>query len=244
MVIATCLVGITLLSGCKKDNEPDIITLLVEQKSLYSEDEYQIEATSTSKIVYSSDSEYIASVSERGLVTAKHIGQTNIILTNGEDSKRLEITVVPKSNLYPEPDVYFGESKQSIIAKFGKPDNETDEGVGYIDYSNAAPFIMYMFDDYNKLNGYSIMVKSIYSSLLTDFLLERYQPVTESGGAMMFVNEYEPNKVTKSIALSLYNINYWMVMYLPYNTKSSQLKSGKIIIDTSVFDILFKQINP
>lgn len=233
-----------LFSGCEKDDDGDVIVLKVSEKTLYHDDEYQIEATSKSKITYSSENEYHAKVSETGLVTAQFVGETNILLSNSEDSKTFKLIVKPKSNLYPEPDVKFGDTKSSIIAKFGTPDSETATGIGYTDYSNAAPILMFLFDSSNKMTGYSIMVKSSYSSVIADFLLERYLVVTENDGVFMFINGLNLNTATMAIGLSLYNLSYWQAIYMP-NTSSSQsapLRSAKSSTNTNEFDELFNQL--
>lgn len=242
IAVAIVLVSISLLSSCKKDSEPDLITLSTTKKALYSQDEFQIDATSKGKITYLSEDDYVAEVTETGLVTANYVGKTNIKITNGEDSKKVEISVVPKSYLYPEPDVYFGESKQSVINKLGKSYVESDNIIGYSDYSYSAPKIMFSFDSSDKLESYYIMVKSAYSSELAEFLLERYKIISNKGGDYMFMNSLTTSGATKIVNLSLYNLSYWMVTYIPNTTKSSQLKSSNKIVDANKFDAILEKI--
>ena len=133
-----------LLVSCSKDDEVDnLITLASSEKTLYFGDEYQIEATSNTPILYSSENEYHTSISESGLVTARFVGETNIVLSNGNDTQKVLITVKPKINLYPEPNLEFGISKSALIAKYGTPDSETETNIFYLDYSNASPGVMY-----------------------------------------------------------------------------------------------------
>jgi len=99
--IATLII---VLNSCDKDDK-DLISLSVSEKTLNFEDEYQIEATSNSVITYTVENEYHAEVSETGLVTARFVGETNILLENAEDNKTFKVIVEPIYNLYPEPDV-------------------------------------------------------------------------------------------------------------------------------------------
>lgn len=201
-------------------------------------------ASSSSKdaIDYVVENEYHAEVSKNGLVTARFVGETNVLLSNGEDTKNFKVIVAPKSNLYPEPDVKFGDSKSSIVAKFGTPDAETSSGIVYTDYSNAAPILMFLFDS-NKLSSYAVMVRSSYSSALDDFLLERYLVGSESDGLYLFINGLNTTTATMAIGLQLYDISYWMVTYFPYTSaRSASLKSGENRIDTSASDELLKQL--
>ena len=243
VAIAICLAGTTMFSGCNKDNNSNIISLKVSETTLYHDDEYQIEATSNSKITYSSENEYHARISESGLVTAMFVGETNILLSNSEDSKTFKVIVKPKSNLYPEPNVTFGDSKSSIIAKLGTPNSTTSTGIAYSNYSNSAPILMFLFDSSNKMTSYVIMVRSAYSSALADFLLERYLPVAEQDGLYMFINGLNVNTATMVVGLELYDSSYWMVGYLPNTTtKSAQLRGSKNSINTGEFDELFKKL--
>jgi len=234
-----------VLAGCSKDDEPDVISLEVSEKTLYSGDKYQIEATSKAAINYTVENEYHAEVSETGLVTARFVGETNVLLSNGEDTKNFRVIVRPKSNLYPEPDVKFGDSKSSIVAKFGTPDYETSSGIGYYDYSNAAPVLLFLFDSNDKLDIYGVLVRSIYSSTLAEFLSERYMPVAEEDGVFFFINGLNTTTATMAIGLQLYDTSYWMVVYMPNtstSTKSALLKSSKNTTETNAFDELLKQL--
>jgi hypothetical protein len=217
----TCLVlAVTLATACgDNDDESNVISMNVSEKTLYFNDEYQIEATSKTKIIYTVENEYHAKVSETGLVTARYVGETNILLSNGEDSKIFKVIVEPKSNLYPEPDVKFGDSKSAIIEKFGQPDFETLSGIGYANYSNLAPILMFRFDESNKMKSYAVvtMVEFTHSSELADFLWERYKLVIDDG-IPVFINGLNFNTATMSITSSSYNFSHMTVIYLPITT--------------------------
>lgn len=235
--IATLIVS---FNSCDKD-DADLISLSVTEKTLNFEDEYQIEATSVSPITYSVENEYNAEVSETGLVTARFVGETNILLENAEDKNTFKVIVEPKYNLYPEPNVEFGDTKSSIIAQFGSDYTATTSAIGYTDYSSAAPIVMFMFDTNNKLTSYAIMVKSFYSSTLADFLTERYLIVGEEDGVFLFLNGLDTTSATMVIGLELYNISYWMVMYIP-NTSSTKSSVIKKSLNPNDFDELFNKM--
>jgi hypothetical protein len=142
--------------------------------------------------------------------------------------------------VYPEPNVKFGDSRSSVIANFGSPDTQSSTGIGYANYSNAAPMLVFLFDSSDKLTGYSLLIKSAYSSTLADFLLERYMVIGESGGTFVFINGLDKSTTTMSIGLSLYDIFYWQVIYIPYtSSKSFNNNSDR----TSEFNELFKQLH-
>lgn len=143
--------------------------------------------------------------------------------------------------MYPEPNVKFGDTKSSIIAQFGSDYIESDGNVGYTNYSNSAPIIMFTFDASNKLKSYAIMVESSYTSILGSFLAERYIPVKEEDGIFLFVNGLNSNTSTTAVALQLYNTSYWMAMYMPF-TSTTKSPHHKYITIPKDFDNLLKKL--
>jgi len=233
-LLSSLLIASIFIIGCQKEKvkEPDLILLNTSEKQMYHNDTYQIDAQSISKITYSSGNEYHAKVSESGLVNARFVGETNIILKNDEDTKKVRIIVKPKSNLYPEPAVKFGDSRSSIIAKFGTPDTQTSTGIGYANYSNTAPLLAFLFDSYDRLTSYSLLIKSAYSSSLADFLGERYLFIGLEYDIFLYINGFDEKTTTMAIGNTLYNISYWMVLYTPYVSNGKNINS----INTDTFE--------
>lgn len=210
----------TMFGSCSKDDSANTsISLKSVEKNLFCGETYQIEAASTSEITYTSENEYNATVSSSGLVTARFIGETNVTLTNGNDSKKIKIVVNPHYSLYPDPCLNFGISKSEIIAKYGTKFEEKDNGICYSNYSIAAPLVMYFFDTNNKLKSTFVAVKTAYSSDLGAFLAERYMLADK--GNRIFINSTDPKKATMLIGASLQNTSYWLVVYGPYTSKSN-----------------------
>lgn len=220
-----------VFNSCTNE-EDELITLQTIEKTLYFGDEYQIEAKSSAPITYTSEDKYHAGVSESGLVTARFVGETNIILTNGKDSKKVKIIVKAESNLYPNPNLEFGISRSSLIAKLGTPTTTTATAIAYADYSIAAPLVMYTFDVNNKLKSSSILVKTLYGSNLGTYLVERYYPVDIAN--LIFVNAIETSKITMLVGAYLYSTSYWHVYYTPYtsSTASSIIKKKEMSINS------------
>ena len=217
--------------GCKKEK---LITITTTSTTLHYGETYQISAECENPITYSSANEYHAKVSSSGLVTANYVGSTTITLQSEEDTKIFSVTVSPKSNLYTEPNISFGESKNSVISKLGTPDATTEGGIAYNDYSSAAQMLLILFDDYDKVEGYGVMVKSGYTTELGDFLKERYDFVGYSDEIFVYRNALTNDKTTMIIGMQLYSISYWMVVYAPYESKCNLNKNS--------FDALIKAI--
>lgn len=208
IVLLTLLV-IAVIS-CDKEKE-DLILLNETVIILNFGDEYQIEAMSISEITYSSENEYHAIVSEDGLVSARFVGETNIVLSNNEDAKTIKIVVEPVYNLYPDPDFDFGTSRASLIAKYGTPDIENESGIGYINYSSKAPKLAYNFDDNDNLKIAGVLVKTAYSSSLASFLVERYKVLDVDNS--LFINGLTIDDASMTIGMELFDLSYWSVIY-------------------------------
>ena len=241
LLIISCLL-VPFFYSCDKD-DTDFLTLSTSEKTLNYHDEYQIDATSSSDIEYTVKDDYHASVSETGLVKARFVGETNIVLNNSSEEKIFKLTVAPKYNLYPEPDVEFGTTKSSVIREFGSDYSESDSGIGYKDYSSAAPVIMFIFDDDDKLSSYVVMVKTFYSSKIVDFLGERYLPVGEEDDVFYFSNGLTDETTTMVVMVGLYNVSYWMILYSTYPPSGKSIKNIGFTDRSIDFDNLLKKLD-
>lgn len=227
IIILSAIVILTLLTvSCKKDEK---INLLSTEISLYHLDTYSIQATSSLPIIYTSANEFHAKVNAAGLVEGRYVGKTKIKLKTDNDIKYVNVTVKPKYNLYSEPNIQFGESKASIINKFGQPDNMTSTGV--YSYNMVGMYnymLMIIFDDNDKVETYAIAVSSDLTSTLSSFLSERYMFIHYDNSKYWYVNGLTPQTTTKYIVNYLMNVNYWVVLYMPFNTEKNNKYIDKI----------------
>ena len=210
------LLSVYILTSCSNDDSNAIVVNTKTPVVLNYEKTLQIDATSESPMTYESENRFHADVDSKGVITGGHVGETNIIISNGKKSQKIPITIEPLHDLYKTPCPGWGKSKNEIIAVYGYPDNETETVIGYTNYSNAAPLVMYLFDDNDLLMASSVIVKMGYTSSLVDFLLERYIPIAVDSKeyTAVFMNEINESKITTAIYLSVYNMSYMMVLYM------------------------------
>ncbi|GGF70111.1 hypothetical protein [Wenyingzhuangia marina] len=213
------LIAIITLS-CNKKDEFDSISLSTSEKYLSANEEYQIEASSNSNITYTVEDEYHTEVSTSGLVTAKYVGETNVLLENAEDSKILKIIVEPKYTTYPEPEFEFGDTKSDIINNFGENYEEIpldEEGnftlLGYDNYFSKAPIILFMLDRNKKIVSYAILTYNEYLPELAGFLTERYLSYIEEDNTFYFINQLEYEDADLLLGLGAYDENFLIVQY-------------------------------
>jgi len=214
------------LLSCTCDNEEVDYTIKITSTnvSLLPSQSYNIGATSTKKITYTTENNFNATVSELGIITSGKVGSTNIILSNGVDSKTIKVTTYSTNLLYPDPVLTFGVSKSTIITKLGTPSYQESNGnyssIRYDDATNTTDGTGYFFTD-DKLTMVQTRVKSAYSSQLTSYLTDRFVPAGQIDGIFVFFNAIDAEKVTVGVGLQLYNSSYWNVTYSPSQVKLS-----------------------
>jgi len=206
--------------SCKKD-EPDLIELSTTEITLNYGDEYQIEAKSKSSILYIVEDEYHGVVTLDGLIMARFVGETNVLVSNGEDLKYIKLNVVPTVNLFPEPDVnYPATTIDDLINELGMPDSINNNQAIYENYSTSATTAVFDFNIYRTVLGYGVFLKSEYNSELLTFLNERYQEIHVASSIYdkTFINNVIEEKATCIIRMIELDSRY---SYVSYSFKSA-----------------------
>lgn len=214
------------------DNNP--ISVTKESVELLSGDEHTIGATAELPLTYTSGNEYVAKVTSAGVIKAMRLGETDIVVSDGQNEVKVKVKVNPRSNLYVEPCLEWGISKSDLIKKFGTPDKTTSGGISYQSTSTVAPMVMYLFDSNDKLTSAGVLVNSSYSSELGSFLGERYVQADrdEENYSFTMVNGLTEKTMNMVIVAKIYNLQYWLVAYGPITNKS---KAVSDFPDASLF---------
>lgn len=215
-----------LLCSCgdsDKVEEDDQIKLGKTEYLLNYMDEKNIEATSIAEIRYTSENEYIATVSKSGKITGGKIGETKIVLENGYDTKKVNVNISPKYTLYPEPyeKIKFGASKENVKKTFGTPSYENTTGILYDAYHSFYTYI-FLIDTNGNVTSMGIMCPTNKLGSLLDFLEERYTviDVNEKQLTATFTNEKKDMGILFSLTDDMEDI---MVIYVP----ATKTKSGE-----------------
>lgn len=211
------------LVGCSKDEE-DVMSITSSKNiELTSKGTSQINC-SDSKASYSSEDEYVATVSDKGLITAKRVGETYIEV-NGQ--KSIKVTVNPLITSFTEPQFLFGATKDEVISKVGSNySKSTSTGIAYTPSSGKVKGYAYLLKD-GKVSAVGMVISTLYMESLTDFLLERYMPATfsEENYTALFVNGISLEKTTMLIGEQLYSVSLMNVVYMPYDKNTSKSRS-------------------
>ena len=230
LIVLMAILTISVM-GCKKEK---LITLSTTSTTLHKGETYWISAKCDNPITYSSANEYYATVSAFGTITANYVGQTTIRLKSEDDNRSFSVTIAPRSNLYPKPNITFGETKDSVISKYGTPITTNSGNIRYDNYSTNAPFLVVLLDNNGCVSAYGVAVKSAYTSELADFLGERYEMIGYDGDVFYYRNGLSASTSTMAVVLQLQNVNYWLVAYMPYDSRGE--------IDKTDMDRLLKTL--
>jgi acylphosphatase len=215
----TAIVSLTLFAACSKD-DGDLKITSSRNIELTSKNTSQIEC-SDSKATYASENEYVATVSTTGLITAKRIGETYIDV-NGQ--KSVKVTVTPVYTDFTEPQLLFGATKDEVFAKVGTNYSVSDDNdIAYKSTNGIIKGYLYLLKD-GKVEAVAMVVNSLYVDNLTDFLLERYVPVTisEKDYTALYINALTAEKATILIGEQIYSPTIINVIYLPYTNSRSR----------------------
>lgn len=208
-----------IFAGCSDDDEKEIMfSLSDESVSLQVDDEYLISSTKEAK--WTCDNPFVVSGTNSDYplpqmrIKAKHVGKATIAVVTREGEKgECAIEVLPVYTTYQEPVLQFGASKATIKSKENRVLlQENTNSLGYRGENNAVQAILYLFEN-NKMTSVAVAVSFSKTKEVTNFLMERYQPLGEEDGIFLFINN-EIDKADMGVALTVQE-DYLMIMYLP-----------------------------
>ncbi len=199
-----------LLSACGNGK----IKIGTDSLVMHHAEQARIVAESKLPISYESENRFNATVDDSGVVTARCVGETRIRVSTDDDVRFVSVDVRPLHNLFTVPDIAFGESRESVVSKYGQPDQVTSGGVlVYNDYCMIGFKLMVTLSD-GAVSSYAVAVPSAFSSQLSDFLAERYVSVGAEDGVVYMVDGVSPESASLFILVT-YSSGYYVVLYTP-----------------------------
>ncbi|MCR5513488.1 MAG: Ig-like domain-containing protein [Prevotella sp.] len=226
-IILMCVMcGVSTSCGDdKSDDSPTTLSVNPSSVSLYYEGTQQLSASGVTS--WSSENEFVAKVDAKGLVTANHVGSTNILASNGNAMGRCAVTVKPKYNCYDTPLLNWGASASAISAAethtASSSSSSTSLGYGYTNGS-VTSVVLYMFEN-NALKSVGVLASYSNYAQIALYLLERYQPIAkDDDGNYYFIDSMDTKTANNVIALStttVSNSKMTMVLYMPNSQKAS-----------------------
>lgn len=165
-VLLLALIAAMSVTSCTEEKA----TLLKTHYTLYHSTKERIQGTDVENITWLSNNEFVATISN-GIIEGQYVGNTRVESKKGELA--FTVDVKPRYNLYEDPYMDWGASKESIISHLGQPYSSSSDALTYKSNNPKAPYYVYMFNT-TGLYGVGVAVLVSAASELADFLLERY----------------------------------------------------------------------
>lgn len=232
-ILFLSLAALTMV-GCSKDDETKL-SLSTNNISLYSENTEQITASEQS--TWESNDEFVATVSDNGIVTGEHVGKAIITATGSNGEAQCQVEVKAQYNTYADPVFEFGASKSTIKSKEGRTlDVEKEESLLFKPEKSAIQGVGYIFKN-GKMTFIGVNVKLSSALEATKFLIERYLVIGAGVGdiAGVMINNL-PNKANMGITMSAES-GYALVMYMPYKKDKTRSVIEKDIMTNEMKEL-------
>ncbi|MCZ4696050.1 hypothetical protein [Ancylomarina euxinus] len=214
----------SLCFSCGEGEQVEL-SLKTKEISLYPNERVQISAISGYNMVFRSANDYQATVSVNGLVRAGKVGETFIELTSNDRVVEIPVEVKGRFNLYPDPILDWGMTRSDLIEIAGESDNSSSNSVvEYLDYSDQATRLVYLFDANDVLMCTLVDVLATYSNDLFSYINERYVFNSEDEDLSIFMNAHKEENATLLIGVFNFGGDYIMVMYI--ENQNAQTKSS------------------
>lgn len=210
--------------GSDGDDEPGI-SITPASVSMHYDDTQQLKADGATSWTVNDD--FVAKVDGSGLVTARHIGTTQVIASNGKKSAICEVTVTPEYDLFDNPIFDWGASESSISSKESHAFLRGSDNILFYDFSkNSTSCILgYSFKNGGLSSINAILNYSDYAKA-GNYLIERYQPIGEDDGMFVFLDALTKDKAKTLVGLTTMKLSGSTVTSIIFMSASTASNSG------------------
>ena len=205
-------------SGNSNNSDSEGISLNETEISLYKDDEYTIQAISETPLIYTSDNEYHATVSNNGLVKARYVGTTTINISNSSEVKHLKVNVIPRHEGFSVPNISFGDNRETVIGIMGEPDYIQFNGkvYGYYFDGYCPEYLEVRFEE-DMVSEFELVFMLTYEDEAKGYVSERYKYQYTHLTTDYYINALETIDATMLVGSYKMNARYWGLVFKPYN---------------------------
>jgi hypothetical protein len=175
LIPGSFFIMVSFMTGCKK--EEVLLSLNTTEITLKPNETFNLVVSpDASGCVFKSENDNIAEVYASGLIEARLVGETSIVVTNSDKGylAKCKVTVIPEYNMYREPYLDFGKQKSNIKSyETRQIFLENDTTILYSGENQSIDSLMYSFDE-SAYTSSLCAIPSSQSTLLINYLTERY----------------------------------------------------------------------
>jgi len=195
--------------------EKELLEVENEKITLSNEGIAFIKASSGSSINYTSENRFIATVNEKGMVSANHIGETNIIVESDGILVSVPVEVKAAYNYDTEPELNWTWDSTEIKKKFGEPTYRSNNEFTYYTSDDILNFgqIKYEFDNTGKVCEINWGVKASGVNFMK-YITERYLYIDERFDNYIYINAMTRSEASLQVEVG-YGLSFCWVYYTP-----------------------------
>lgn len=188
LLLSSAALSVLFVSCGSDGGEEEILTVSPTSVIMHYDESQQLTASGQIDF-WTSDNEFVATVSPSGLVSGNHVGVTSIKAAKGTKSVFSTVEIKPRYNVFDTPVTDFGATKATIKSREKHTfSSERDNALLYIFSEGTHPCLAsYAFQN-NKLFAIYLYLKAGDYQAAGLHLLERYQPATLYDDAYFFMN--------------------------------------------------------
>jgi hypothetical protein len=242
-VIAMLVIVSIGFVSCGNDDEEGSKPLVVSPSSISMKYDESQQLSASGATSWRSENEFVATVDQNGLVKGNHVGNTDIIVSNGNTSGKCSVTIAPKYNYFDMPILNWGTSETSIrnAETHGTPEKSGDNLLYKYDNRSIPAVVMYSFKN-GVLNNVLQITGSSYYANAGYFLIERFQPIGESQGMYIFIDSMSSDTAHTLVGLDYVTLSSTKYAGITYMEKPATLNASSrrsiSLVPSDVIDIV------
>lgn len=220
MMLALALPAAVAFTSCGDDDENGI-TLDQTSLSIDYKGTAKLKA-SESKGVWTSDNEFVASVNDKGEITANHVGEAIITVSKNGYADQCKVTVVPTDNSYYMPYVKWGASQAQVKNYMADwtfdSDSSDNASMLFTGDQDAFPWYIYTFTS-TGLVGSTLADEADEDQAMLDYF-EQYYVLTNTNEADLKYYYSNGNGSVTAVGAYSSDLDRFMFTIVPAGTRS------------------------
>lgn len=221
-----------VMASCSDD--PKTVTLDQTSINLVYGNTEQL-TSSEKKTEWSSNNPFVATVDDKGFVTAKHVGEAIITAAVDDAVATCKVTVTPLYTNYVFPCLQWGANQATVkeaVKGFELDPTSTATQLKY--WTNLAtyayPAYSYLFNGTGALYTSSLIVDADEDSAVNNWLLQYYEDVTTDATDAIAAYKYE-NQYLELDFLGDNLDNVIVTWVAPASLAAPAVRSGNVFVD-------------
>ena len=188
-IMFIAIAAMVTFSACSKDEDDNVLNV---KKNVSIKVGEKCQITTNDGVDLYSNEDFVAPAFKGGYTQGFHVGKAIITVKKGESTAMCEVNVIPTYEIYEEPILEWGASKEYIKTHESRVyhSSATNNGIDFIFYTNPMgkeKSVAYAFKG-GKLMSVTVSLERRYAANFNEFINERYQYGTYESGMQCYAH--------------------------------------------------------